>query len=187
MAFSPETEIAPRVALMAPSCPQPVIMRAVEDAAIEFCTRTWIYREILDPVPITADVQEYEIDAPSNKSEIIGLLSVTKDGTPFKEYVYIKPTMRMNDIPTVDFDLTVEAALRPARGIVDYPDILEDYVEEIAQGALYRVLRVPMESWYNPAEASVCYNRFRSGCNQVKYMLNKNASANNLIVRKRDW
>lgn len=66
---------------------------------------------------------------------------------------------------TVTLGLLVRAAYRPSRtGSVVEDEIFHNWVEVLAAGALYRLLSMPSQPFYNPASAGVYYKTFSSGC-----------------------
>lgn len=64
---------------------------------------------------------------------------------------------------------TVTARMRPALGAGKVPeDVLHDFQEAIVHGALYRLLRMPGETWANPELAAVHYQQFMLGAKQAR-------------------
>lgn len=167
------------------ACPNPIMRIAVARAAREFCERTHIWKETLDPQPLTAGLTEYEVEPPFTGTRVLALLSIQSQGrllSPKTEqelnarygnwralagapwcFVQESPTtFRLVPAPDKDTDegLTdIRAAITPTVDATEVGDILyDDYVDAISYGALERLLRTPGQAWSN-GELSMHYRQ----------------------------
>ena len=63
MAEADYDSILPEIAPYAPNCPEPVMVNAVRNAVIDFCTVTGWLTQDLSPVTLAANTPTYEIEA----------------------------------------------------------------------------------------------------------------------------
>lgn len=61
--------------------PEPLVVNAIRNAAIDFCKRSWCWVYNTTPVGITADTQDYTPTVPSG-SKVAQVLYVTYNGKP---------------------------------------------------------------------------------------------------------
>lgn len=151
--------LRPPVSAEAVDCPNPVVDRAIIDAARELCGAATVWQTTVTVDVTTADdyplsVEDGEIDRP------VGGPSV--DGRTLHPDLYSYPdprTLRIERWPNDPGSLTVTLALRPKRGVTEIPDgLASDYETALHAGALYRLLRMPGVAWSNP-ELAMYYGR----------------------------
>jgi hypothetical protein len=63
MAATLYTAFLPEVSPHCEGAPETQVVNAIRNAAIEFCEKSWVYIYDLEPFPIAANVQDYEIAA----------------------------------------------------------------------------------------------------------------------------
>lgn len=171
------------VAPQTPGCPNPTVRSAVRQAAIEFCERTHVWLETLDPLPIDPAVSDYEVEAPLPDTRVVAIYSMRCQGALLfahtehaldqqqpdwraatgqpRGFVQANPaTLRLVPQPAeaADPGLTdIRAALAPTQTAAVVGDVLyEEYAEAIGYGALERLLRIPGQAWSQP-ELSAYY------------------------------
>lgn len=161
--------LIPRVQVACASAPEPVIIRALRDAAIEFCRRTRIWRESdefdlstegCEGLAPYAGTQIYEISAAKFFSDDedeggVPLVPVTMDWldrerprwrseeAPPTWITQTAPNM-VRIAPKAEGRLRLELILLPAEDAIELPDVLVDtYARTIADGALGTILLLP--------------------------------------------
>ena len=162
------TDLLKDVEAEVPGCPEPVMDRELHDAAYDFCRRTGIWREQLEPVSVADGVTDYELLPPfwarvdkilwatygqakltaKNESTIRNALqrqdSPTGDPTHYaitrdrRNGLVVYPVPGSNQ----DKSLVVYAILLPTRASDEIPDWLADeWQDAIVHGALDRLQR----------------------------------------------
>jgi len=76
-------EFLPSVLLEVDDCPTALAVAAIRNSAIEFCQRTRVWREYIDPINVVTGMAGYELDNPSN-STIVTVLSARCGTDPNK-------------------------------------------------------------------------------------------------------
>ena len=158
----PLSAIRPTVIAEAMDCPNPVIDRALIDAARELC----------GAVPVWTDTVDLDIDGsgtfelqPPDGAEVDHPIGApVHDGRAVCDYAYPDPrTLRIDRWPNEPGVVRVTLALRPSRTAASLPAVIaEDHEIALTAGALYRVLRMPGMTWSHP-ELGMYYGRlFRS-------------------------
>lgn len=187
---TPLSSFTPRIAYRVDGCPDITIEQAVLDSCIDFCERSLILRQTLDPVTTAVGAKEIELDLPANarvskilkvwinETEIeaaseeevstpLALVDSIPDVTSTNSfpgwYVETSPgVVRLYPAPDKAYTVTVRAAIKPSRSSTSVDDILfENWVNAIVEGALARLYLMP-EVWGNPNLAGVCTKAFMS-------------------------
>lgn len=169
-------------------CPEITMEIAVRDAAIEFCRRAYVWREVLDPIAVTQGQASYELGVPSSAIPE-NILEVIFDGQklapakfedlPANRDTYAaKPLaysltfgdqIRLYPIPDRGGDMYVTVALTPSSSATGVDSsIFERYKEVIAHGAKHRLMSVPSKSWSNPAAAQYHMTQFMRGVGEAR-------------------
>lgn len=157
-----------RVAGRTPGILDYVIDIAVLDTCVEFCDETLIVKQTLDPVRALAGTNSLEVDLPA-QTALARVMRVWVDGleifprqeddvdgprglivtgaTPVTRPRFFFEDSRNLNFDSVldkDYDVVIRAALKPSRSATEVADVLlEDWVEVITHGALYRILSQP--------------------------------------------
>lgn len=176
----------------APTAAEISVTRYLVDSAVEFCSKTGIWREDL-PIIQTTALQPNVNLTPLANSQIIEITDVYFDGQHIeaappdtlkqqgdhwfdktsslpRAYFSTKPTV-ITFVPTPDVvaNVRVSAKLAPTRNAEELPDILLDrYAEIIALGALSRLLLEPSQAYTNPQKAMMCADQFEARLAKVR-------------------
>lgn len=177
-------------------CPEITMEIAVRDAAIEFCRRTFVWQEMLDPVITIKNISEYDLEMPSG-TVVEHVLEAICDGReltavklrdlPTNRDTFVgKPTayslmfgdqVKLYPVPDNKGLLRLMVALTPsstASGIDS--TLFERYKEVIAHGAKHRLMSVPSKSWSNPAAAQYHMTQFMRGIGEARIRADNNMS-----------
>lgn len=166
------------------NAPEPLVMRAIRDAAVKFCERTKLWRDT-DTIETTgADPEPIAVPPDSILYEIA---SCSIDGTPLDpitlpELAKRSPDWRTDDIgcasarwyvapergtiqavPRSAGTLFVEFIVKPTAKAQTLPDfLLEEYGQTIADGAAGSLLIMPNMAFANPQLGAGLVARFQS-------------------------
>ena len=170
MAIVPWSHFYPEVAVAVPGCPNPMIDNALRNAVRELLTHGKNYRVDLPTITTVADQPTYPLtyDANTEVSVVLELRSTARPitektvnelnqffgmwqddtGEPVHFFLSAPNTLRPYPIPDGAYDLYPTVALIPsltATGVEQ--EYADQYREEIAAGALGRLLNVPNTPW----------------------------------------
>jgi hypothetical protein len=171
-------EIAPEVA----GCPDASIASALAAAAAEFCDRTHLWREHLDPETTTPGEAEYQLQGsgvvasvrsvvidgdtelkPSHFADVT-LVKADDTGRPAGFFLVNDTTIRFFPVPDGEYTFSAQVVLKPsksARGVEDF--LFESYSDDIVNGALYRLRKIPGKAWSDPTLAEMNRANFERG------------------------
>lgn len=177
----------PDILMDAPTCANPVMDRALIRAAQEFFDTTSLWRVVLDPIAVVADVIQYDMMLEPG-SELVRIERAVLDQRP----IDITSTMNLpsdwktsndmrNCIHTIDRksvyvlpkpkasgSLSIEVVLKPTNSANGIDSIYFDhYAEVIAKGAKARLLSHPSELYTNPNQALVFGQEFKEAMNSL--------------------
>ena len=171
-------EVMPEVS----DCPEPMAVNAIRNACIEFCTQTLYWQDDLAALALeTADLP-YTLVVPAGSS-VAQIMSVVLLGVPLvsttldelnsrvlgwrdttgQPRAYFQPQPGVIDFyprpeGTTEYTFLIRVAFTPTRASTTVSDLIyEDYLEDIAAGALSRLLAVPNRPWTN-TEAAKYYD-----------------------------
>ena len=170
-----------------PGCPDLVIEAHLQDAAIEFCARSGIWRCDIDVDFTSRDVSDYEIDLPSCAA-LENILTLYLDGhalTPVSDRHFSLPSGRgtgkpgvysiyqgaqIRFYPTPDKQYRFEGVgvLKPeidASGLEDF--IYQAHVRAICYGAIAFLLIIPGKEWSNPELANYYLAHFHKEADEA--------------------
>lgn len=169
-----------------PSVPEALALRALSDAAKEFCTRTHVWRAPLPDVQVVEGQTQYDLTdaiyevAFSRDIQLVALKDVRLNGTKLYPlatelhylnhyrsgpgaptgFVQWQPaTIELINPPSEAGVLSLVAALTVKLGRTDMSvpdDLLDEYGEAIASGAKSRLVRQAGQPWFNP-DLAVAY------------------------------
>jgi hypothetical protein len=189
--------LIPRVQEQAPNTPEPMAIRHLRDAAIEFCRRTRIWRckdsfkikataDCIDLCPVKgAQIMEITGASFHNEDEsVFGLEAIRKDlldrehpgwengpGTP-TWITQANPETVSIAYPATG-TLKLNLVLLPAANAVELPDFLVDtYAKELASGAAAEILLRPGDA-YNPDLAAPLAQRFGERLDHFQHKVGK--------------
>lgn len=175
---------------LVPGCPDPMIERALCDAAIEFCEQTQAFVERAK-LNVRAGRDTYEVTSEAGSPGMV--LGVTVDdavlppvyiealinrygeewknhtGTPRHYLADNEDTLRLYPTPDTNLTGTLTLAMRPNRADTRWDDrLFERYGETIADGALARLLNQVSTPWAEPNAALQRRQRFLQGISRVR-------------------
>lgn len=188
MTAAPFTDLLPDVLPHLGGDPSdPVTIAALRAAADEFCAKSTIWREALDPITVRARAAEYELEFPAGAAPV-RLISVTLAGAPLdpKERAeldgvlpgwrtltgaprfYLQATpdlLALAPAPEAQARnaLEVLVALKPTRAAPHLPAwLIEQYGADIADGAMARLMAMTNRPWSDPQGAVWRRDRFEA-------------------------
>lgn len=176
----------PYIMPFAPGCPRPVAEAMLRLAAIEFCSRTWIWKRTVTFTPVTnnatfplpvytalARIERIWCSDVLLDPILIADLQPTKDGVP--QYYAQNVPNELILWPFSAVPIRVEMALRPAMGElygtdaadplhnafnVVPPFLFDDHLEAMKCGALSRLAMIPDEPFTDPQSALMYQEMF---------------------------
>lgn len=175
---------------LVPGCPDPMVERAVCDAAVEFCELTQAFTERL-ALTTTPGTATYTVDSQAGVPGMVQAVTLGervlapvflealtnaygeawKDHTGTPRY-YIgdgEDQLRLYPTPDTAEVGTMTLAVRPGRSDTEWDDRLyERYGETIADGALARLFNQVSAPWVDPGAAMQRRQRFLQGINKVR-------------------
>jgi hypothetical protein len=202
------------VAPAVPGAPEPLLIRAIRDACIDFCVETQLFQQALEPIPSIAGIADYTIETPDDtkvsmvmKAWYDGteITDITQDeatvntlttqfgttpetGTPRRLVYTGSDTVLLDPVPdTSAKDLVLVAALKPSRASTTvFDQLYEDYAEAIGEGALSKLMNIKSTVFYDPNESLLKAKKFREAMNKGMVRANQgNLGRKSLRVRFR--
>jgi hypothetical protein len=164
-------EFLPLVQPHLPTCPIPTLKTYLASTAADFCSRTQIWREDLDPSITAPRVADYDLDASSVVEAVLWVvvndrpLSATDArlvpherlselSEPTHYWVYNDTTLRLFPTPDRRYSLRVAVALKPSRAATGVEDwIYETWADSIVDGTIAQIARIPGKDWSDPMRA----------------------------------
>ena len=167
MASKPYTAFLPEVLPRSAGTPDIVALNAIRNAAIEFCSRSLVWTESLDPQTVSSADFPFGLEAPTG-ARVDTILSLKMGGRDIdpkstseldvaypnwealtgQTVAYFQPTPDTAQVvPTLDVptELRLRVAYTPTRASVGIEGfIYENYLEAIAAGALLRLSGDPV-------------------------------------------
>jgi len=188
MAINYET-LLPDIIPMVPGCSDTLIENAIRSAIIELCEKSEVYQQDLDPISTSADIFEYDLDAPSNTTvhKIVWVTLKGLDLEPISPQLLEQriPKWRTTATDTPQFYVkqsssTMWLVPKPSTGEADAVrvrvvlkpthtsrscdnEVINDYRDTIINGAIFRLLRLPNKDWTDYSAASVYGSLFQEG------------------------
>lgn len=172
-------------------CPDPVLINAIRNAAIDLCTKTNVWQETQDPETVSALGLPYDLTGPTGAS-VIQVLSCKADGvtitpvtidylderhTNWEEQTgtahhYFQPNtsqLSLYPIPVADTVLRLRVAYAPTRASTTTDsDLFENNVIQIAAGALAALLIIPNVTWTDPKLSMYYESIFNAGITTIQ-------------------
>ncbi len=194
----------PHISLEASGASSPLMDQAIVSAAIELCEKALIWRQVLDPIGIAPNVADYDVAVPAGAKladvldaglasggwldpRNLGMVQAERAayaGVPprtgqARGFLLTDPeegTITIDPVPIAADVVTLLAALKPARSATSLPNFLyERWVEAIAAGAKFRLLRMPDQPWTDADTAIFYQNDFNQ---RISVAANRAARAN---------
>lgn len=204
----------PWVAPWVRDCPDPVMLGAIRDSAIEFCNQSCWWTEKLDPVSVYVNISTYELDLPLD-ADLVVIDSMRVGGRPVKPvtrehlnarygytdwktlkgqpaYYTLTTPAEVQLIPypqeTILNGLEVTVCLRPAMGALYLPEqIYGRWAEQIGYGARARLHTVPSQSYTDPGMAQSMGLLFREAIADARAERNASLTRGPVMVQRRRW
>jgi len=179
-------DFSPYVSELVPECPGFIIEKAVLDAVIEFCQKSYRLNYECDPIDLDEGESLCQVSATGGNSvvgffdvrydgDVLDCLSVkemagrygnkwkTRTGYPVAYLQENTDTIRIYPIPDKDYpeSITARVAMSPSRKATRVDNLFIDfYLEAIKHGAAFRLLMQEGKTWYNPALSDRLRNPF---------------------------
>lgn len=152
-------DLLERVLTYAP-VPNFFALRELKNSAIEFCEKSLSWEENLDQITFVKDQLTYDLDLPIDSA----LVRITEGPSLSVDLGAMTFSL---DTPAYS-DFTIKAALKPSYDSTSLPDYIgQMWGEQIASGALSRILVVPGVAWSNPKLAVYHFGIFESGVSRA--------------------
>jgi hypothetical protein len=188
-------DLLPQVFASAPTAPNQIVTRYMRDAAREFCRRTLAWKADVLALTVTADTANVTVTPPTDGVLIDINSAVLDNNTPLVKKTraqldkafpkwrteagtptHITLSETQNDILLVKIPATTYTSLLDVSGVfvptltaTTLDDNLVDrYGEDIVNGALYRLLRLPGKPWSDPNQALFYGTLFEDAINDAK-------------------
>lgn len=170
------TTLAGDVMVEAPNCPTFLAESKLREAAVEFFRRSRQWRTPLDAIITIAGPNEYDLTPPDG-ARIVSLLRCTIDGQQAELYEQVTLDTRNPDWRTATGAKAIGVVALSTLKVIAYPqpknggqtivvtaaliptgdtvpdEVGERYRDAFIYGALYRLLNMRVQPWYDPAEA----------------------------------
>lgn len=192
-------------------CPEPLAIQAIKDATIEFCEKSLVYQQDLDPVTSIKGTSEYDLDTPTGyvvarimnawfgqtklEPAAPDMLRVPDAyrltaGQSDPKFYFQKTAKTFTLLPVPDqttpSSITIRAALKPTRNSTSIDDeLFEEYAEVIAHGAKYRLMLSAGKPYSNPATAVIEKGHFDTGVNRARTRASTGYVRSNVSVKLR--
>ena len=181
---------SPWVKPLVPGCPDPMVERALCDAAIEFCEMTQAFVE-RGKLALKAGRATYEVASDEGAPGMVLGVTIGEQplapvylealtnrygeewknhtGDPRYSLADSEDVLRVYPTPDKDASGTMTLAIRPNRADTSWDDrLFERYGEVIADGALGRLLNQVSAPWAEPNAALQRRQRFMQGINKAR-------------------
>lgn len=204
----------PHVLPFAPNCFEEQARVAIRNACVDFCRETLLLQEDLDPIGAIKGENTYDVDVPTGyvlaqimslyylgrrlerKSQLELERLYTRDwqslaGTPqvFTQFDTTTFTVALSPAETARGAFTGRIAFMPSRASTTIEDVLyERYLDDIAAGALSRLMVTPDQPYTDLKAAAANAGRFRSGVAMARAFVNGGMNRAPMRVRyQRIW
>lgn len=204
----------PHVLPYVPHCFEEQAIIAIRNACVDFCRDSLVLQEAIDPIAVTAGEGTYEIDVPSGYvlGQVLALYYLGKKlerksqleleklysrdwqslaGTPqvFTQFNQDEVTLALLPAESVRAALTGRVALLPSRLSTRVDGVLlERYLDDIAAGALGRLMLTPDQPYTNVKGAADYAAKFKAGSASARSLVNGGMNHAPLRVRyQRIW
>lgn len=205
----PLADFLPEVLPFVPGCPQPVAINAVRNSVIQFMTETGLSEQTLS-VSLVDGTALYTV-TPAAGTKIINYVRGDIAGSPvypaspaqldatslgWRALDGSQPTqafieggqLRVLPIPGAAATLSATFVCAPTRAATTVDDeVLEDYAETIASGALYRLLALPGQPWSSPELADYHKAKFEADVSDAIVMKMKGGTNASLSAKPRSF
>ena len=189
----------PRVLPWCLGAPEPLVYQALIDSAIQFCDESTVVHYITDPITITPNVADYDIDLPVGM-DLARIMRVWNAAGPWEPMSGNPVNWRVTDIgqitifPTPSAPLApgqymfIDVATKPSRNASSLADQLySDWIEGVVGGAIQRLCSTPDQPYSNPANAAMGAAMFKVWRGKAQYECTKGRVKRDMVVRPRPF
>lgn len=170
-----------------PGCPVPKMVDAVRDAVREFCSKTYIWNEVVD-----CEIKEGEslafVFAPRG-SMVEAVLTDQRRKDTFPYRIILKENrnpVELEQEPNADKEMKIRVALKPSSTSETCPDFLfNGFAEEIGYGAKGRLLFEVGKPWGNHKLAVFYFNLFHKAMSAERIKIQQGYSGRGSMIRPR--
>jgi hypothetical protein len=186
---------------LVPGCPDVTAMTYLRRAFAEFCDETLLYQLDLDPIQIEGGIAQYDLDVTTGY-EVATIVSAFIGNWPIVPLAphQVRPTWASAPRRYVQWDgetvtlyptpsedgtdpLQLRVALRPTMAVTDLDDGFGDeYGEDIAHGAAYRLLMMPKQPFSDIASSLAYKAAFKSAVGNGRIEYNRGLQRGELQV-----
>lgn len=169
--------------------PAPMAIQAIRDAAIEFCQKTWIWKQDI-PYEMEEGFREIFVSVPRG-ARLVSVIYLLENGRQkhLPENIMIKSQRSPveAELPAEkDKEYEARVALKPSETSTEGPEFLyNDHAEAIAHGAKARLMYDLRKDWGQPELAGVHHQMFRQAIAQEKIRMQQGYSQKTSRVRPR--
>lgn len=201
--------LLPRVFDEFPSVPEALALRALSDAAKEFCSRSHAWQASIPRISLRPGTRSYGL-YPDAGVMIVALKEVRLDGEPLRPtapdgprrhatpspgapagYYQLAPdAFELVRAPVEVSRLEAKAALTLARDATatELPDaLLDEYGDAISMGAKLRIVKMAAQPWFNPDAALGYAPIFYSAINTAKARAMLSLGQADAQIEMRSW
>lgn len=168
------TDFAKYVRPEVPGCAEPILLDAILEACIDFCTRSELLSEIVTQA-LVAGTKTYTLTptnaalyparlrvvlkeglplTPTNAASYALLPERTGSGTPTTYFAPTRNQVTLAPVPNAAATLEFDLVLRPTRTATSVPQVLfDEWVKTIANGAKAQLMAQVGRPWANAALA----------------------------------
>lgn len=196
-----------------PGCPENVMLEAIRNACIRFCTDTWLVRESLTPINVVVGTDEYILTASVN-NESIGLISFLHDklelpnkteeeldvldsgwrtadpGVATSVISLLPDLVKLNRVPleAITDGLIVRIATRPTDDAIVVNDLLfNDWRKGIKYGSLEELFEIPGKQWSDMKQSIFYGKRFNFETQRGRARAVMGNARKSTVARNRAW
>jgi hypothetical protein len=174
------SEFGPYVMPHVTGCPEPVLIHHARLATIEWCRKTQCWIEWLDDLATDGLANEIEIDPSSNRLankvktvEVDGIewglvdpdYGITLASQESSErFCYTDDGKILNVYPlqAAGVKVRIRSTLTPTVTAITFDDALIDYLQDIAEGTIASIQRIPGQDFSNKEDSAIHETLFRS-------------------------
>lgn len=175
------------IRIFVPGAPDNAIEFAVRESARRFCSLSWFVRRSIS-VTLVNGTSTYTLTAADSDEEVVGVHAVELDGQPLDatkpelvqqqsgtpKCFYFEPTNTLTLDPVPDANIagevaSVRVAVQPTLSTTSVPDeLVREYRQCIANGAIAWLMNVPKQPWSDPNMAQQMEQKYMAQVMRAK-------------------
>lgn len=198
------SSLAQEVARDCPGLPIPSATREIRRAARDFCSRTWLWKYLVEEEYAVEGWPEIEIVDLPQGAEIEAVVSIideddryltpqrnikglaSKSGTPDVFELLADNTIYVHPTPDEDRNVDLLLALKPTQDTDTLPDWLErDWLDALIHKAKSVLFLQPGKLWTNPKGAEIALNFYRGDIGRARRQGQKSRSQGTVRMKMR--